>query len=127
MKVICVAQCFHKGRTYLPGQVVTVSDLNQIPPQHFSTVAGEPLVTRNVSDDSKWLVEPKKNMEWLVNPKTGKPLDGQTTGAEDTVKELTVPEIKKKLDDLAVLYQPSLKRAELLELLEEAQEEAVSE
>ncbi len=127
MNVICVAQCFHKGRTYLPGQVAKVSDLTLIPPQHFSTVAGEPLVTRNAADDSKWLVEPKKNMEWLVNPKTGKPLDGQTTGAEDTVKELTVPEIKKKLDDLEVLYQPSLKKDELLALLEEAQEDSLSE
>ena len=54
-------------------------------------------------------------------------MDGKSAGASDVAVELTVPEIKKKLDDLEVLYQPSLKRAELLELLEEAQEDAVSE
>lgn len=117
MRVICVAQCFHRGITYLPGTPVTVSDLNQIPPQHFSTLAGEPLVTGSLTKDG----------EWLVDQKTGKPLDGKSAGASDVVTELTVPEIKKKLDELKVLYQPSLKRAELLELLEEAQLDALSE
>ena len=121
MRVICVAQCFHKGRTYLPGTPVTVSDLNQIPPQHFSTLAGEPLVYRENEEDGG------RKLVWLVDQKTGKPLDGKSIGASDVAVELTVPEIKKKLDELKVLYQPSLKRAELLALLEEAQEDAVSE
>ncbi len=129
MKVICVAQCFHKGRTYLPGQQVKVSDLTLIPPQHFSTVAGEPLVTRDISKkkDNPRLVEGQKKIEWLVDPKTGKPYDGDGEGAEEKATTLTVKQIKEKLDELKCLYDSKLERAELLALLEEAQADALSE
>lgn len=127
MKVKCVIQCFYKSRVYLPGQMVVVSDLNQIPPQHFSTLAGEPLVTKRITEGSKWITGPKKNMEWLVDPKTGKSLDGKTDGAADVEPVVTKAQIQEKLDKLDVKYDPKLNRAALVSLLEEAEQAAFSE
>ena len=115
MKVLCSTKCFHKSRTFVPGELVVVSSLDDIPAQHFVNIYGSKLVDKPLNKGGKY----------LVDPKTG--LGKEDEKVKKYTVELTVAQIKTKLTKLKVEFAADLKKEHLLELLKEAQENALSE